>query len=82
MGEQMQCVGCGSERLARAGCDQHGLQRYRCANCGRRQTTRSASAFCGYRFPDSIIALAVRWYLHVRRIGACRIPFGERRGWA
>jgi transposase-like protein len=22
-----------------------------------------ASAFCGYRFPDSIIALAVRWYL-------------------
>lgn len=29
-------------------------------------TTRSASAFSGYRFPDMIIALAVRWYLRYR----------------
>src|SRR6202040_3544136 len=43
-----------------------GLQRYRCAACGRRQTARSASAFCRYRFPDDVIALAVRWYLYYR----------------
>ncbi len=29
-------------------------------------TTRSTSAFSGYRFPDDIIALAVRWYLRYR----------------
>jgi transposase-like protein len=52
--------------VARAGYDQQGHQRYRCTECGRRQTTRSGSAFCGYRFPDTIIALAVRWYLTYR----------------
>jgi transposase-like protein len=29
-------------------------------------TTRSSSAFRGYRYPDEIIALAVRWYLRYR----------------
>jgi transposase-like protein len=29
-------------------------------------TTRSSSAFSGYRYPDKIIALAVRWYLRYR----------------
>lgn len=29
-------------------------------------TERSRSAFCGYRFPDDIIALAVRWFLRYR----------------
>jgi len=29
-------------------------------------TTRSSSAFSGYRYPDEIIALAVRWYLRYR----------------
>ena len=38
----------------------------RCQACGRRLTARSASAFSGYRFPDEIIALAVRWYLRFR----------------
>jgi len=28
--------------------------------CGRRHTDRSTSAFRGYRFPDDIIAFAVR----------------------
>lgn len=32
----------------------------------RRQTERSSSAFRSYRFPDDIIALAVRWYLRFR----------------
>jgi transposase-like protein len=29
-------------------------------------TSRSTSAFSGYRFPDAVIALAVRWYLRFR----------------
>ncbi len=29
-------------------------------------TARSSSAFSGYRFPDEVIALAVRWYLRFR----------------
>ena len=29
-------------------------------------TARSTSAFRGYRFPDGVIALAVRWYLRFR----------------
>ncbi len=29
-------------------------------------TDRSNSAFSGYRFPDDIIVLAVRWYLRYR----------------
>ena len=62
----MQCVQCGSHHLGRAGRDREGHQRHRCSTCGRRQTERSASAFAGYRFPDDIIALAVRWYLHYR----------------
>ena len=43
-----------------------GRQIYRCATCARRHTDRSTSAFRGYRFPDDIIALAVRWYLRFR----------------
>lgn len=39
---------------------------YACTACRRRQTAHSASAFRGYRFPDEIIALAVRWYLRYR----------------
>ncbi len=34
--------------------------------CGRRITTRSLSAFRGYRFPDAVIALAVRHSLRFR----------------
>jgi transposase-like protein len=60
------CVACRNERLTKAGRDSEGQQRYRCARCGRRQTRRSGSAFCGYRFPADVIALAVRWYLRYR----------------
>jgi len=62
----MQCVQCGSYHLGKAGRDREGHQRHRCSTCGRRQTKRSTSAFAGYRFPDAIIALAVRWYLYFR----------------
>ena len=56
----MRCVACGSEQLRKAGRDGAGCQRPACSCCGRRQTECSASAFAGYRFPDDIIALAVR----------------------
>src|ERR687885_2847120 len=62
----MQCVRCAGEQFTKAGSDEQKRQIFRCTACGRRQTTRSASAFCGYRFPDDIIALAVRWYLRFR----------------
>ena len=62
----MQCDRCGSEDFTKAGRDRQARQLYRCRACGRRITARSASAFSGYRFPDDIVALAVRWYLRFR----------------
>lgn len=62
----MQCQRCAGGQFVKAGRDRAGRQMYQCAVCNRRQTVRSASAFCGYRFPDAIIALAVRWYLRFR----------------
>ncbi len=62
----MQCQRCAKEQFVKAGRDRSGRQIYQCATCDRRQTDRSASSFCGYRFPDDVIALAVRWYLRFR----------------
>ncbi len=62
----MQCNQCGSEQFSKAGRDRQARQLYKCRACGRRLTTHSASAFNGYRFPDDVIALAVRWYLRFR----------------
>ena len=62
----MQCDRCGSEDFTKAGRDRHERQLYRCRACGRRMTARSRTAFSGYRFPDDVIALAVRWYLRFR----------------
>ena len=62
----MRCQRCAKEPFVKAGRDRAGRQMYQCGTCGRRQTARSISAFCGYRFPDDIIALAVRWYLRFR----------------
>jgi IS6 family transposase len=62
----MQCDRCAGERFTKAGRDRHGRQIYRCGACGRRITARSRSAFRGYRFPEEVIALAVRWYLRYR----------------
>jgi transposase, IS6 family len=50
----------------KAGFDRAKRQILRCVRCARRQTERSTSAFRGYRFPDAIIALAVRWYVRYR----------------
>jgi transposase-like protein len=62
----MQCDRCEGEQFTKAGRDRQGRQLYRCRACGRRRTTRSGSAFSGYRFPGEVIALAVRWYLRYR----------------
>src|ERR687893_82831 len=65
-GTRMQCDRCGGKEFTKAGQDRQARQLYRCRACGRRMTTRSGSAFSGYRFPDDVIALAVRWYLRYR----------------
>ncbi|GAC1535984.1 MAG: hypothetical protein NVS2B7_05340 [Herpetosiphon sp.] len=62
----MQCDRCGGEQFKKAGRDRQERQIYQCSACGRRLTARSRSAFSGYRFPDDVIALAVRWYLRFR----------------
>ncbi len=62
----MQCDRCAGGQFIKAGRDRKGRQLYRCRTCGRRITARSGSAFSGYRFPDEVIALAVRWYLRYR----------------
>lgn len=43
-------------------------------------TIRSQSAFRGYRFPDAVIALAVRWYLRFRRSYADVVELLAERG--
>jgi transposase, IS6 family len=62
----MQCDRCAGEAFTKAGWDRLGRQLWRCQACGRRLTVRSTSVFSGYRFPDEVIALAVRWYLRFR----------------
>ena len=62
----MRCDRCAGERFTKAGRDRARRQLYRCTGCGRRLTARTGSAFSGYRFPDDVIALAVRWYLRYR----------------
>ena len=62
----MRCDRYGGEHFTKAGRDRQERQLCRCRMCGRRMTVRSSSAFRGYRFPDALIALAVRWYLRYR----------------
>src|SRR3712207_5151585 len=59
----MRCERCAGERFTKAGRDRSQRQLCGCRACGRRVTARTGSAFSGYRFPDDVIALAVRWYL-------------------
>jgi transposase-like protein len=62
----MRCVRCGNVATRRDGQTRLGGQRWRCDACRRRFTARSASAFSGRRFPDDVIAVAVRWYARFR----------------
>jgi transposase-like protein len=76
----MQCNRCKGEQFNKAGRDRQGRQLYRCQACGRRLTTRSGSAFSGERFPDEVIALAVRWYLRFRLSYADVVEWLAERG--
>jgi len=80
MRNRMQCGQCGNEQFTKAGRDRQARQLYRCRACGRRLTARSASAFRGYRFPDEIVALAVRWYLRFRLSYADLVELLAERG--
>jgi transposase, IS6 family len=62
----MRCGRCAGERFTKAGRDRAQRQLYRGSECGRRLTARTGSGFSGDRFPDEVIALAVRWYLRFR----------------
>ena len=62
----MQCQWCPGEQFIKAGRDRYGPQLHQCRTCRRRLTMRSSSAFSRYRYPDELIALAVRWYLRYR----------------
>src|ERR1700716_4134127 len=62
----MSCPRCSSLIVTKDGTTQLGGQRFRCSHCGRRFPRRSTSAFSGRAFPDDIITLAVRWYVHYR----------------
>lgn len=60
------CLRCGSPAVRKDGLDRKGTRAYRCRDCRRCFTARSATPFSGYRFPPDIIGLAVRWYLRYR----------------
>jgi transposase-like protein len=62
----MQCQRCQADQFVKAGFDRFHRQIHRCSRWSRRQIDRSSSAFPGYRFPDEIMALAVRWSLRFR----------------
>ena len=62
----MRCDRRAGEWFTKVGRDRSRRQLFRCAGCGRRLTRRSTSVFRGYRFPDEVIALAVRWDLRFR----------------
>jgi hypothetical protein len=57
-----------------------GGQRWRCADCGRRFTARSASAFSRHDFPDDLIALAVRHSVRYRLSYADVVEWLAERG--
>jgi len=75
-------VRCGNGVTRRDGQTRLGGQRWRCDECGRRFTARSTSAFSGHRFPDDVIALAVRWYARFRLSYADVAEWLAERGFA
>ena len=76
----MQCDRCGGKQFRKAGQDRQGRQVYQCRAYKGRVTERSGSAFNGYRFPDDVIALAVRWYLRYRLSYAAVVEWLAERG--
>ena len=76
----MRCEQCAGERFTKAGRDRCGRQLSRCTGCGRRLTARTGSAFGGNRFPQEVIALAVRRYLRYRLSDAVVAEWLAERG--
>jgi transposase, IS6 family len=65
-GHYMRCIRCESVATRRDGHTRLGGQRWRCIECRRRFTARSASAFSHHGFADEVIALSIRWYVRYR----------------
>jgi hypothetical protein len=59
----MRCAPCEGEGFVKAGRDRQRRHLYRCKPGGRHLAERSQSACRGDRFPEEVIALAVRGYL-------------------
>jgi len=76
----VECVRCGSGATRRDGHTPLGGQRWRCRDCRRRFTARSASAFSRHDSPDAVIALAVRWYVRYRLSYADVVEWLAERG--
>jgi transposase, IS6 family len=66
IGSEAVCPRCGSSAVKKDSYDRKGAHVYRCRDCRRRFTARSATPFSGYRFPPDVIARAVRWYVRYR----------------
>src|SRR6478735_1015592 len=64
--DEVVCPRCASGAVRKNGLDRQGARGYRCRDCRRCFTARSATPFSGYRFPSDLIALAVRWYVRYR----------------
>src|SRR5215831_10796022 len=56
------CPSCHHPATKRDGYDAAGRQRYHCRPCHRDFTAHSTSIFSGYRWPQDVILMAVRWY--------------------
>ncbi len=76
----MQCIRCCSRATRRDGRTRLGGQRWRCTECRRRFTARSASAFSHHGFADEVIALSVRWYVRYRLSYADVVEWLAERG--
>jgi len=76
----MQCRRGSGAQFTKAGRDRQERQLFQSRACGRRITARSGSAFSGYRYPDEVIALAVRWYLRFRLSYADVVEWLAERG--
>ena len=78
----MPCIRCEREQTRKDGATRLGGQRWRCNDCHRRFTARSASAFAHHGFPDAVTALAVRWYVRSRLSYADVVAWLAERGLA
>ena len=56
------CPSCQHPATKRDGYDATARQRYYCRPCRRDFTACSTSAFSGYRWPQDVILMAVRWH--------------------